>query len=246
MSLSSKEQLKGVVFCSLGENCLGQGVLDRKGMTSVVSPFSWGRINIDYVLDVIREDFVDLLNPDYLEHRMVFQKPTAKNLKYQCESGVFIEPMASGFEFTHHDVIESEEARHSMQRKIERLKESLASPQYETVLVYHHRPVGPKSIPHVVSKTESLIDLLRERRGQNNISGLLIFQSMVTEDNDRKVSVSQNGKLIRAEFFTKQMWTGADTDVFWGRVDDDLFDQMFDILARTLVENPIHDDQVAI
>lgn len=235
MPLSSKEQLRDVVFCSLGENCLGQGVLDRKGLNCIVTPFSWGRVNIDYVFEVVREDFADLLNPALLEYRMVFQKPIAKNLKYQCAEGVFIKPMSSGFEFTHHDVIEYEEARVSMKRKIQRFRDVVMNSDTGVVLMYHHRPPKHSSLEYVEKQLSSLLQLAIERRGANNISALLFYQIMISQHEERRVVVSRQGGVLRAEFFTRQMWNGTDTDIFWARVDDDLLDLMFSQVTNLIL-----------
>lgn len=126
------------VYCSIGENCLGQGVLDRHKISSIISPFSWGRSNIDYVQAIIAEDFADFLNPAFLHYREIYKARFSTNFKYQCTAGTFDPSVSQEFEFTHHDVIASAEALGSMRRKVDRFRNFIRS-DIPAVFLYHHR-----------------------------------------------------------------------------------------------------------
>lgn len=212
------------VFCSIGENCLGQGVLDRFELPSIVSPFSWGRSNIDYVQSIVDEDFVDFLNPAFLCYRERYQKRLLTNWKYKCTEGLFEPSVSQEFEFTHHDVLASDEARASMQRKVDRFRNLVKSDE-ATVFLYHHRSFA--DIEPVIHKLRQFAASVGHTRSAPT-SVVAFTQGLVSDDSERRLEHRQIGNISLYVLHTRKVWGGNDKDVFWGIVDDDLFGPMLE------------------
>jgi hypothetical protein len=221
------------VYCSIGENCLSQDIIDRRKMNTMISPFSRVRSNIDYALALLKEDFVDFLNPEYLQYRERYDKKIVTNSKYKCAPGVFDSSVANEFEFTHHDVIASDEALKSFERKTERFRALIKSESPITFL-YHHRSRPGKQMPHVLAQ---LNEFARHVEGMRNapVSVICFAQTIFKDISERRIEITQHERTMLAVLHTKQAWLGTDADVFWGRVDDDLFDQMLEASKQARV-----------
>lgn len=215
------------IFCSIGENCLGQGVLDRLKITSSISPFSWARSNIDYILEIISEDFRDFLNPDFVKHQDRYGKLIPTNNKYSCANNIFEESVASNFEFTHHDILNSEKDRDSYQRKVSRFRELILSNKSLTFL-YHYRfqPTERRNLNYIMDRLNIFNSTISKKR--NAPTSVLCFtQEIVSSDEQRGISCSKYGSCDLVVFKTRTIWGGKNQDVFWGKVDDDLFEKIF-------------------
>ncbi len=220
------------IFCSIGENCLGQGILDRLKIPSIVTPFSWARSNIDYTLEVIREDFSDFLNPAYLQHRHRYAKNITTNSKYQTLKDVFDTSVSSEFEFTHHDILSSIEAHKSVVRKIARFRTEIYNSDRPIVLFYHYRYTRKErqNITYVQQQLEKL-RLFIEAKRSSPVKVVGFTQNLVDVTEERTVAYEQYGDLIFAKMSTQTIWAGNDPDILWGKVDDDLFT---DVLSNSI------------
>lgn len=205
-------------------------MIKRKKLNAIVSPFAWCRSNIDYVTSIIEEDFESFLSPSLLEYRPVNGKPTVKNMRYQCASGVFERSVSSGFEFTHHDVLASQDAAQSVERKIARFRSVVLGSAEPVVLMYHHRKASASSVEYVSRKLLALRSAIADKRKDDNVSILLFYQSIAPAPRERRLKVSGDEKLISVTFFTRETWEGNDPNIFWGMVDDDLFEQMLSVV----------------
>lgn len=211
-----------ILYCSIGENCLAQGVLDRHKLNSIVSPFAWARSNIDYLLAIIEEDFKDFLNPCYLQHRTRYKTTLATNSKYSCDPNAFDPSVSQEFEFTHHDVLTSKDALQSMERKVDRFRTMLRSSE-PVVFLYHHRAHFREE--SILDKLKTLHTTIKERRA-NNFLIVAFTQKVVNDDSLRKLSLQRHDEILMFTFHTRKLWGGSDKDVFWGTIDDDLFEEM--------------------
>lgn len=219
------------IYSSIGENCLGQHILDRKKMRSSLNPFSWVRSNIDYINQIVDEDFEDFLNPQYVQYRERWGKNTPTNSKYTCATGVFEGTVSNEFEFTHHDVIGSEEHRNSYLRKTDRFRELVCSDN-PIVFLYHHRIRSKANHPYIFEQLDKFIELIQSKRTAPAYC-LCFTQVLVQDDSDRRVEFSRRGQTNFASLYTRNIWGGADADIFWGISDDDLLDEMFKIDRQT-------------
>ena len=110
-----------MICLSLGENCMPDMVIQRYGIKSYSTPFSFSRCNIFYAYKLLSTDFKDLINKDFLEKDINCQFPQFyrnKKIFDIPEEGLFEKSCSNGFEFTHHNVIEKEKDRESFIRKL--------------------------------------------------------------------------------------------------------------------------------
>ena len=125
------------VVLSLGENCLADNILVRNGLKSFSSPYASGRSNIEYILSFENEQFADFLNPEYLvKENFDANTIVVRNKKYLDLSNKYHNTVINGFEFTHHDVLDNQTVRETLQRRCERM---LNLKGKRIVFLYHHR-----------------------------------------------------------------------------------------------------------
>jgi hypothetical protein len=210
------------IFCSIGENCLIQGLIDRKGLPTCISPFSWVRCNVDYLIQILEEDFKDFLNRDYLHFKMLGTKQTVSNSKYTCEP-YFDPSVSSEFEYTHHNILVSEPAFESMGRKVARFREMLRSDS-PLMLMYHHRS-DKDSTRYVMQRLELLRVMISSMRTAP-VKVLCITQKIVSAPEERRMDIVERGPCSLAVLSTLNIWKGTVKEVFWGTCDDDLFGTM--------------------
>lgn len=229
------EALSAYTFVSIGENCLCQEVIRRHELNTAVGPFSWARGNIDYVIQLVQENFIDFLNPKFLIHREMWGKSPSTNIKYKCKPGIYERSVCNGFEFTHKDVIASEEAATNTARKTSRFQETVLKPGAPVILVYHYRYVPDTmcDVDYISKKINELRNLIAEQREGERLKVLLIRQEIISSDEDRHVSLSMDEGIYTAIFHTHTVWSGKDENVF-GVVDDDLFTNLFSLLGKSL------------
>ena len=212
-----------MLFLSLGENCLTDDILRRNNIKSFSTPYSPCRSNIDYALALEDCGYNDFLDPYYLTEGVAAGKRVIRSkLIVDCEK-IYDSTCSKGFEFTHHDLINNSVHRDSFQRKINRLNDIKF--QDDIVFLYHHR-----------RNSNTDLSILRDRlkkfpvyyKGKNNIVLVVCFyQTVVTDLSERRLQVRvTSDDFLEFDFLTTSMWGGNDPDVFWGRVDDDLIQEM--------------------
>lgn len=213
-----------IPFYSIGENCLGHGVLERHGVEVHATPFSHSRSNIDYVVQMVESDFADMLTPALLRYDDRHNTRLGINTKYTCEGGVSDATVCNSFEFSHHDVIGKDSARDSYRRKAQRLLDGLRQ-DGPACFLYHYRLHDRQDIPKVAAKLRYFQDLCRARAGRP-ISVAMFTQRIVDADDRRGVGFARLDGIPVAILNTRRIWGGHDMDQFWGRKDDDLFARM--------------------
>ena len=70
------------VYLSFGENCLPDHILNRYALKSFTTPFSHGRSNVEYILNLERDDYTDFLNLDYLSYEYLNEDRVQRLKKY--------------------------------------------------------------------------------------------------------------------------------------------------------------------
>lgn len=126
------------LWLSLGENCLTDSILQRYEIKSFSTLYSHGRSNIDYALFLERNNYKDILNIENLKHENKVVRSTLVN---SCDN-IFSELHMNGFEFTHHNVMDSEKDKMSAKRKIQRMLDIRGT--RNVVFFYYHR-INPNS-----------------------------------------------------------------------------------------------------
>lgn len=208
-----------MIWLSLGENCIPDDILKRFGLKTFATPFSHGRTNIEYATQADQEDFASLLLPESLVKEDFYGKPVVRNHAYTCEKGLYDSSVASGFEFTHHDVINDPAARDSYTRKIERWNETRRTAK-EVCFLYHHRDWGRKNIDGLTAK---LVEFQYSYARDGAHCHIVLLDQNVSKVKPRSFAVSALlPSILHVSLVTEQHWSGNDVAVFWGRVDDDL------------------------
>lgn len=215
----------GVAFYSIGENCLGHGVLQRHGVAPLLTtPFSHARSNIDYATQLVETDFVDMLTPRFLHHEQRYKTRMPVHSLYTCEAGLYEKSVCNGFEFSHHDVIDDAENRASYLRKAQRFLDGLSGTG-PACFLYHYRLHRTQDIARVAAKLRRFQELCRARSGRP-ISVTMFTQRLVGSDDQRRVEFLRPDGIPVAILHTRHKWCGTDPEQFWGRVDDELFARM--------------------
>ena len=87
------------VFLSFGENCLTDNILERHHIKSFSTPYSSGRSNIEYILQIERARFEDFLNPEYLEYTEFDGRRVVRLRQYTQVDNTYNPWHMNGFEF---------------------------------------------------------------------------------------------------------------------------------------------------
>lgn len=218
-----RNQFSNTYFLSIGENCLTDNILDRFKIKSFSTPYSHGRSNLDYVIALEKDNYANLLNPEYLYYDYVGETKVVRNKYYSKSDSIYNDLHKNGFEFTHHDVINNDAQRKSYQRKIERM---LSFDKGKTLkFVYHYRNNDDLDLEKLVQKAEQFLNLYKNK----GISCEFIFfiQEIVAEDPQRAITKIHDANNVKGFLLkTLELWAGDDEDVLWAKKDDDLLSEM--------------------
>lgn len=211
------------LWLSLGENCLTDSILQRYGIKSFSTLYSHGRSNIDYALFLEKNDYKDILNIENLRYDNIGKdKVVRSTLANSCDA-IFSELHMNGFEFTHHNVIDSEKDKESAKRKIQRM---LAIRGTEDVVFFYHHRINPNS--DFDSLFNKALELSKYYRLNGRMCHIIIFfQRIITEDTNRGIHYRTVLPGIHSfELCTKEIWGGNNPNILWATVDDDLIYKM--------------------
>ena len=213
-----------VTYYSIGENCLAHGVLERHGKIVAATPFSHGRSNIDYLMQMMQTKFDGFMDESALRYDDRHKTRIVINPRYTCDPELFEVTVSNSFEFTHHDVIAKPEAKASYERKVQRF---LDAPKGEgsACFLYHYRSHAKQDFARLTEKLRHFRDLMRQN-ATRAVTVAMFTQRTVTSDAERGVEFSRVNDIPVAVLRTRQFWNGRDMDVFWGKSDDDLFAPM--------------------
>lgn len=212
-----------MIYLSLGENCLPDDILRRHGIKSFSTPYSPCRSNIDYALILEKTGYLDLLNSDRLTVEDHFGKPVVRSREGFSCSKIYHAAHMNGFEFTHHDPLNSLEDKESFQRKIDRLNNIRKIE--DICFFYFHRKNRESNIRKIRNGLLEFLDFYKN--GSNEVKACLFWQEQISDLNDRELVASSSfDGIFEFCFKTENIWEGNDPEVFWGRVDEDLILKM--------------------
>lgn len=205
------------VFLSFGENCLTDNILERHHIKSFSTPYSSGRSNIEYILQIERARFEDFLNPEYLEYTEFDGRRVVRLRQYTQVDNTYNPWHMNGFEFTHHDVLGEVAVREKMQRRASRMQNLRNK---ELNIFYHNRPNPKTDIEMLISHLNELKKIYENRCKTVNV---YMFTQVIEEHTSaRRVEHLVKSGIHIYIFHVLHEWAGADQDVFWARCDDDL------------------------
>lgn len=212
------------LWLSLGENCLPDDVLKRHSRKSFSTPYSSGRSNIDYALQLEKTRYDGLLSKENLCFGDAWGTRVVRSSVIVDSDNIFEPGCSKGFEFTHHNPLESDSDRLSYERKVSRLLDIRG--KKNVVFLYHHRQNKNSNTHQVIEK---LLEFSRFYSSEHAKCRIALFhQSASNSSLSRSLTIGFNSQtLIEFSFLTEHIWAGADSRIFWGRNDDDLFEAMF-------------------
>lgn len=209
---------------SIGENCLTDNILHRHELKSFSTPYSHCRSNLDYALQLEEQDYSELLNPENLCYEDFNGLTVIRNHSF-FNDPIFHGFHINGFEFTHHDVIKNSDHIESYRRKIERLIIKRNESCFR--FFYHYRYSENFNLDEITKKAEKFLSFYK-----SGCKFIIFTQNIIPREVQKHIDAkSQNENIILFTFNTHDLWAGDNDDVFWARVDDNLFKEMFSHLS---------------
>ncbi|MDR1554423.1 MAG: papain-like cysteine peptidase [Campylobacteraceae bacterium] len=225
-----------ILYLSIGENCLSDDILKRHNLKSFSTPYSSGRTNIDYVLQLETIDYNIFLNKRYLEYSILMgggTKVVKSKLITAC-SNIYNAMHMDRFEFTHQDILSSDEQNATIKRRIERMRQFRG--RQDVVFFYHHRVNKSTNLDILFDKLSLLQTFYSSDQARCII--VLFAQKLIPKDEQKSLEYKQQKKdMLLFTFKTYDIWGGNDQDIFWARVDDNLIKQMLDMTNNYVKEN---------
>lgn len=211
------------LWVSLGENCLTDNILQRHNLKSFTTPYSHGRSNIDYAIQLEQLTYQGLLDSANLKYESLEGKDVVRSTLINRCDDIYHELQMNGFEFTHHDILKSSKAKNSLVRKVEKLLKYKGLKNY--IFFYHYRLGENISKDKIFEKAQQFSKFYELN---NKKCFVIIFtQKIVDDKNDRGVAYSKISDVVHFfELSTIHNWEGDSQDIFWARLDDDLIHKM--------------------
>jgi len=220
---------RNIIWLSLGENCLPDDVLSRHGRKSFSTPFSSGRTNIDYALELEAKNYDGLLIKSNLQYFDAWSTKVVRSTLINQSEDIYDASCMKGFEFTHHDPIASQKDLESLTRKVERML-SLKGNE-SVVFLYHHRKNPRSDLKKLLRKLVKFNEFYSNEFCKSYI--VLFYQTLCMDEAHRRIILGYSDKsILEFNFHTKFFWQGADPLVFWAKSDDDLFSEMFLVVDK--------------
>lgn len=195
---------------SFGENCLIDILLERYGLKTESFPFGAVRTNLEYNVEIIKEDFKNFLNIDNLSLEEISPKRFAPKNYYYNNSNkhdIFCKSSVSGLEFAHHNILTCEKDRQSYERKVQRFKDILLVEK--NIIFWYHYRWSPKNNLEVLQEIfNNFLNSLNEQY-QANFKALIISQSLEVTP-DKIFDFEQKNNLNTLVCYDSQTWNGDD------------------------------------
>lgn len=222
------------VYVSFGENCLTDDILKRYKLKSFSTPFSSGRSNIEYILQIEKDNYTNFLNTEYMRYEPLNDKDMLRLKFYNKISNQYDTLSMNGFEFTHHDVMADPVMMEKLQRRCNRLLNLNAKRMF---IFYHHRYCKNTDRKMLLEHLNELKKLYRKRC--SNVKIIMFTQVLVRDKSQRKMEHHFVNGIHLYVFYTLKIWGGSDPDILWARCDDDLISQMINEINEGLKGNSI-------
>lgn len=150
--------------------------MKRHGLKSFTTPYSHGRSNIEYILQIEKDRFKHFLNPKCLRYEESCGHRVPRLKIYNEIHNTYDKLHMNGFEFTHHDVIGNPEHRDALKRRAERM---LKIRGCRLFIFYHHRHCVSTNFDKLLNDLNALRSLYLKRC--NAVDIILFCQSIVKD-----------------------------------------------------------------
>lgn len=216
---------KSIIYLSIGENCLTDIILERHGLKSFSTPYSYARSNIDYAIALEENNYSNLLSKDslyYANEQGLPPKAVRSKHIVKC-ANIYSQAHQKGFEFTHHDVIGDKEHFDSYTRKIERMRQNKVG-VHPLCFFYHYRNNPNMNIDKLLSKIVEFLDFYNHDNIKKAMAVVFTQQIDKKEKFLEQFNIKKN--ILLFKLHTPQIWAGKDENVFFAKNDDDLIAEM--------------------
>lgn len=215
------------VYLSFGENCLPDNILNRYKLKSFTTPFSHGRSNIEYILQLEQDNYKNFLESKYLVYEEFQGKEVLRLKTYTQLENCYDWRQINGFEFTHHDLIKDPELKLTFMKRVKRLRTYSDKKNY--ILLYHHRYCAKTNIELLLKHLNDLKDIYSR---VNEAQIILFKQVPISINEQRKLDYKELNGIHVFDFHTLQIWDGDDPNLLWAKNDEDLISKMVSIIKK--------------
>lgn len=210
------------IYLSFGENCLTDNILSRYGLKSFTTPFSHCRSNIEYILDLERNNYENFVSGEFLKYGDLNGKPVPRLKTDLILQNTYHHLHENGIEFPSQDVIKNQKYWQKVVERAIKLKAFLGKRKY--ILLYHHRVCEGNNL-------ELLLMHLSELKGYYSTKEyecqVVLFKQAIIPKESKKNIIYQNIKDIHIfDFHSHYTWTGRDQRKYWAFIDDSLISKM--------------------
>jgi hypothetical protein len=165
------------------------------------------------------------LDPENLVAGDAWGTPVVRSTLITQADNIFEPSCSKGFEFTHHNPINSTVDLESQLRKIARLLQVRRT--RDVVFLYFHRVTQNSDIDLLHQKLRAFAGLYESDAARCQI--ILFYQNIVQNPADRRLDWTRVDRTLSSVVFhTLERWGGKNPEVFWARSDDDLFETLFE------------------
>ncbi len=216
-----------MLYLSIGENCMCGVIFKRMGIQNTRStPYTFARSNIAYAVSFEETDYAHFLDKECLiKEKTSFSPDAWRNRSVPVlEPGLFDIGMASGFEFTHHDVVNNIEHRESFERKIKRMID-LRSSNEDVVFFYNHRYMEEDSTDKILGYCSRFLD--HYDHDGRSVRMVIMNQRLTEKADEHRIEIRVHERCVIVDFYTLYIWAGESPWHVHGEIDDDLICEMF-------------------
>jgi hypothetical protein len=196
-----------MIHISFGENCLIDYLLEKYNLKKESYIFGSVRTNIEYNMQIIFENFENLLNKKFLYNKKINNNSNVvKNSCYKTKYDIYNTSISNEFEFTHHDVINNKNHINSFIRKIKRFQDILNT--HNTIILWYHFRYS------ITNNIEILINLYKEFEIYLTKTYKCLFKfviiTQIPENLDPKYKFEKKNNIYILYCYDKYIWGGND------------------------------------
>lgn len=211
----------GNIYLSFGENCLTDDILGRYLLKSFSTPFSHCRSNIEYILDLERNNYENLVH-EFLEYGDLNGKPVPRLKIVSDLENNYHHLHMNGIEFSNHDVIRNQKYWRRILAQVKKLKSFLGKRKY--VLLYHHRVCEGNNPDLLLRHLSELKTFYSTAEFECQI--VLFSQTIIPRELKKELIYQKKDDIHIFDFHTYHSWSGRDQRKYWAYTDDSLIRKM--------------------
>jgi len=216
----------GNLYLSFGENCLTDHILGRYLLKSFNTPFSHCRSNIEYILDLERNNYENFVKGEFLQYGDLNGKPVPRlKTVLHLENNNHHLHM-NGIEFSNHDVIRNHKHWRGILAQVKKLKSFLGKRKY--ILLYHHR-VCEGNNPDLLLRHLSELKTYYSS-GEFECEVVLYKQTIIPRELKKELTYQKKSDIHVFDFHTYHSWSGRDQRKYWAYTDDSLIRKMLKMI----------------